>query len=131
VNAAVTTLVSNPVGLILLAAIFGVCGQLTLKMGMTQVGRLGADSLAEPLQVALRIVASPFVIGGLAMYVLGAGVWMMVLSRSALSFAYPILAISYAITPILAWLMLGESLNVARWLGIATICLGVFFVSRS
>jgi drug/metabolite transporter (DMT)-like permease len=131
VNTAVASFVSNPVGLILLAAFFGVCGQLTLKMGMTQVGRLGADSLAEPLQVVLRVLTSPLVIGGLSLYVVGAGVWMMVLSRSALSFAYPILAVSYAITPLLAALLLGETLNTTRWLGIAIICLGVFVVSRS
>jgi drug/metabolite transporter (DMT)-like permease len=98
---------------------------------MTQVGRLGADTLAEPVQVFVRIVTSPLVIGGLSLYVLGAGVWMLVLSRSALSFAYPILAVGYAITPVLAWLMLGESLNGVRLLGIGVICVGVFVVSRS
>src|SRR5262245_8074854 len=126
-----TSVVSNPVGLILIAAFFGVCGQLSLKMGMTQVGRLGGEALAEPLQVAVRVVTSPLVVGGLSLYVLGAAVWMLVLSRSTLSFAYPILAIGYAITPVLAWLLLGESVNVLRWIGIATICLGVFVVSRS
>jgi multidrug transporter EmrE-like cation transporter len=130
-NTAVATVVNNPVGLILVAAFFGVCGQLTLKMGMTQVGRLGADALAEPVQVLVRVATSPLVVGGLALYVAGAGVWMMVLSRSALSFAYPILAIGYAITPVLAWVLLGESVNTIRWLGIAFICLGVVVVSRS
>lgn len=130
-STAVGSFVSNPVGLILVAAFFGVCGQLTLKIGMTQVGRIGSDGLAEPLQVAFRVITSPLVVGGLLLYVMGAGVWLMVLSRSALSFAYPILAIGYAITPILAWVVLGESVNGIRWLGIATICLGVFVVSRS
>jgi len=126
----VTAWLANPIGLILLAAFFGVCGQLTLKMGMTQVGRLGSDSLAQPIQVMLRVITSPFVLGGLALYVAGAAVWMLVLSRSALSFAYPILAVSYAITPILAWMLLGENVNLVRWVGIAVICLGVFIVSR-
>lgn len=130
-NTAVATLVNNPVGLILVAAFFGVCGQISLKIGMGQVGRLGAEALAEPVQVMIRVLTSPLVLGGLALYVAGAGVWMMVLSRSALSFAYPILAIGYAITPMLAWLLLGESMNLVRWLGIAIICLGVFVVSRS
>jgi multidrug transporter EmrE-like cation transporter len=124
-------LVNNPISLILLAACFGVCGQLSLKVGMNQVGQLGAEVLEQPLQVALRVVSTPLVISGLAMYVFGAMLWMMVLSRSALSFAYPILAIGYAITPMLAWLLLGENMNAVRWLGIAVICAGVFVVSRS
>jgi multidrug transporter EmrE-like cation transporter len=130
-SSALAGLLNNPIGLILVAASFGVCGQLSLKMGMVQVGRLGADAFGEPLQLASRILSSPLVLGGLALYVAGAGVWMMVLSRAALSFAYPILAVGYAITPVLAWLLLGESVNAVRWLGIAIICLGVFVVSRS
>lgn len=126
-----SAVISNPVGLILIAALFGVGGQLSLKLGMTQVGRIGAGTLAEPLQALIRIATSPLVIGGLALYILGAGVWMMVLSRSALSFAYPVLAVGYAITPVLAWMLLGESLNGVRWAGIAIISLGIFVVSRS
>jgi multidrug transporter EmrE-like cation transporter len=125
------SVMSNSVGLILLAALFGVGGQLTLKMGMTQVGRLGAEALAEPLQIVIRVLTSPLVVGGLSLYVAGAAVWMLVLSRSALSFAYPILAVGYAITPVLAWMLLGENVNGIRWAGIAIICLGVFVVSRS
>jgi multidrug transporter EmrE-like cation transporter len=128
---AASVFLSNPISLILVAAFFGVCGQLSLKMGMTQVGQLGSDALAEPVQLVLRVITSPLVLGGLTLYVAGAGVWMMVLSRSALSFAYPILAIGYAVTPMLAWLFLGESMNAMRWVGIAVICIGVFVVSRS
>ena len=130
-TSAVAAVLNNSLSLILLAALFGVGGQLSLKVGMSQVGRLDTVALAEPLQVALRVLTSPLVVGGLMLYVAGAAVWMMVLSRSALSFAYPILAIGYAITPVLAWLLLGESLNGVRWVGIATICLGVFVVARS
>jgi multidrug transporter EmrE-like cation transporter len=130
-SAAMSTLASNPIALILIAAFFGVCGQLSLKMGMMQVGALDGEALAEPLRVVARVLTSPLVLGGLLLYVAGAAVWLLVLSRSALSFAYPILAIGYAITPLLAWLLLGESTNAVRWIGIAAICLGVFVVSRS
>jgi multidrug transporter EmrE-like cation transporter len=123
--------VSNSIALILVAALFGVGGQLSLKMGMTQVGRIGADALAQPLATGMRIVTSPLVLGGLTLYVLGAAVWMTVLSRTQLSFAYPVLAVGYAITPILAWMLLGEAVPGARWLGIGTICLGVLLVART
>ena len=130
-STAAASVLTNPIGLILIAAFFGVCGQLSLKMGMTQVGQFDSTALSQPLQVVIRVITSPLVLGGLTLYVAGAGVWMLVLSRSALSFAYPILAIGYAITPMLAWLLLGESMNATRWIGIAVICLGVFVVSRS
>lgn len=117
--------------LILVSVVCGVGGQVSLKMGMNQAGRIGAEALAQPLQVALRVATNPLVVGGLALYVLGAVAWLMVLSRVPLSFAYPVLALTYAFTPLLAWLVLGESVPSLRWLGIATICLGVYLVSRS
>jgi multidrug transporter EmrE-like cation transporter len=122
---------TNAVLLVLVAALFGAGGQLSLKVGMGQVGRIGAESLEQPLQMVWRVLTTPFVLGGLGLYVLGAALWLAILSREQLSFAYPILAVGYAVTPTLAWLMLGESLNPTRWLGIGTICLGVLLTARS
>jgi len=117
--------------LIFISIACGVCGQLTLKVGMTQLGRIGGDALIQPVQVAFRVATNPLVIAGLGLYAVSAMVWLTVLSRVPLSFAYPIVALSYAIVPILAWLLLGETVPAPRWLGIATICLGVFLISRS
>jgi drug/metabolite transporter (DMT)-like permease len=122
---------SNSIALILFSVLCGIGGQLTLKSGMTAVGRIDAAALAEPLATFLRVVTNPLVIGGLGLYVLGAAAWLTVLSRVQLSLAYPLLALTYAVTPLLAWLLLGESVPSIRWLGVATICLGVFLVSRS
>lgn len=122
---------NSSLSLILVSLLCGIGGQITLKAGMTQVGHIGAEALAQPLAVVVRVLSSPLVIGGLGLYVLGAVAWLTVLSRVPLSFAYPFLALSYAFTPLLAWLILGESVPSLRWLGIATICLGVILVSRS
>jgi uncharacterized membrane protein len=123
--------VSSSLWLILLAVVCGVLGQLTLKIGMTGVGAIGGEALAQPVQVVLRVLTHPFVVVGLGLYVLGAVAWLTVLSRGPLSLAYPMLALGYAITPTLAWLVLGESLTSLRWVGIGTICLGVVLVARS
>jgi drug/metabolite transporter (DMT)-like permease len=123
--------VSSSIPLILFSVLCGVAGQLTLKMGMTQVGRIGGEMLAQPLAAAMRVLTTPLVLGGLGLYVLGAVAWLTVLSRVPLSLAYPTLALAYAFTPLLAWLLLGESISGLRWLGVATICFGVVLVSRS
>ena len=117
--------------LIGLAVIFGVIGQLALKMGMSRVGAITGAALGQPLHVALEVLSTPLVLGGLAFYALGAAAWLAVLSRVPLSLAYPLLAVSYAITPVVAWMTLGEAMPMMRWAGIATICVGVFLVSRS
>lgn len=117
--------------LVLLAVVCGVSGQLVLKLGMAQVGRIGVEALAQPLPVAWRVLSSPLVIGGLACYALGAVFWLTVLSRVPLSLAYPMLALTYVAIPLLAWLLLGESVSGLRWVGIGVICAGVLLVARS
>ena len=117
--------------MILFSVVCGVCGQLSLKTGMNQVGRVDVVALSQPLQLAIGVVSNPFVVVGLGLYAFSAVVWLTVLSRVPLSFAYPIVALSYAFTPLFAWLLLGEQLPSLRWVGIATICAGVFLVSRS
>ncbi|HEY3111778.1 MAG TPA: EamA family transporter [Chloroflexota bacterium] len=117
--------------MIVFAIICGVAGQLTLKLGMTAAGRIDGEALSRPMQTLIATLGNPMVLGGLSFYVLGAVAWLTVLSRVPLSYAYPILAAGYAITPILAWLILNESVPSMRWMGIGTICLGVLLVSRT
>lgn len=122
---------SNSISLILFAVLIGVGGQVSLKFGMGKVGQIDRLSLQQPLELAIRVLTNPTVVLGLALYGLGAAVWLTVLSRVPLSFAYPILALTYAITPFVAMIVLGETLTAMRWVGIAVICFGVFLVSRS
>ena len=67
----------------------------------------------------------------LTAYGLSVAAWVVGLSRLPVSQAYPVLSLGYIIAALLAWAMLGESINVTRWAGIGLIIVGVFFVSRS
>lgn len=122
---------SNSIILIVVSVICGISGQISLKMGMVQTGRIDAIALAHPTQVIARVLTTPLVLSGLTLYVLGAAAWLTVLSRVPLSQAYPYLALSYAFTPILAWFLLSESIPSFRWLGIGIIVFGIIVVSRT
>lgn len=106
-------------------------GQLLLKTGMTSVGRLGAGALQQPLQTLIAVASTPVVWLGLASYAIGAVLWMVVLSRLDLGYAYPLLAISYILIPLLAHFLLGEAIPPLRWVGIAVIFAGVIIVART
>ena len=106
-------------------------GQLLLKTGMTSVGRLGAGALQQPLETLIAIASTPVVWLGLASYAIGAVLWMVVLSRLDLGYAYPLLAISYILIPLLAHFLLGEAIPPLRWVGIAVIFAGVIIVART
>ncbi len=108
----------------------GVSGQLVLKRGMSA---LGAQTLsgANVIDVALRMVLSPWVVGGIAIYVAGTFFWLMVLSRVDLSFAYPMTSLSYLLIVLSAWYFLGESISPLRIAGVMTIVAGVLLITQS
>jgi multidrug transporter EmrE-like cation transporter len=48
-----------------------------------------------------------------------------------ISYAYPFMALSYALVALFSMWIFHDHLSVLRWVGIVVICLGVFLVSRS
>lgn len=129
----VRVLGENPLTTVVFIAVSicaGVAGQLVLKRGMTV---LGAQSLTSTnvFDVALRMVLSPWVIGGLAIYVAGTFFWLMVLSRVDLSFAYPMTSLSYLLIVLSSWYFLGESISPLRIVGVLTIVAGVSLIAQS
>jgi len=117
--------------MIFVSVLIGVFGQLSLKTGMTQVGRIDAQVLAHPAQLFVRIFTTPIILAGLALYIVGTLIWLVVLSRLDLSFAYPLVATTYVFTPLLAHLILREPIPSLRWLGIVLILAGVYIVARA
>jgi drug/metabolite transporter (DMT)-like permease len=115
---------------ILLSTVLGVAGQLLLKQGMTQMGALQLSFAAVP-SILWRMATSPYVIGGLMVYVSGTFFWLIVLNRVQLSYAYPFASLSYVLITLSAWILLQEDIRPLRWIGMLVICAGVFLVSRS
>ena len=104
--------------------------QLLLKAG-TNV--LGVISLTREnwLEQAARMALQPHFIAGVACYGVSLVVWIIGLSRVPVSIAYPMLSLGYVINAVAAHYLLGESVTLARWLGIGFIVLGVWLVARS
>jgi drug/metabolite transporter (DMT)-like permease len=104
--------------------------QLLLKAG-TNV--LGVISLTREnwVEQAARMALQPHFIAGVACYGVSLVVWIIGLSRVPVSIAYPMLSLGYVINAIAAHYLLGESVTLARWLGIGFIVLGVWLVARS
>jgi len=117
--------------LVLVSVAFGVTGQVMLKTGMTQVGRIGGAQAALITDTIMRVVTTPLVIVGLACYGMGAIAWLIVLSRMDLSFAYPFLALNFVLITLASRFILGETVPSLRWLGVLVICFGVIIVARS
>jgi drug/metabolite transporter (DMT)-like permease len=116
--------------LLIPAILLSTTGQLFLKMGMTQVGgfEFTPDAIAA---VIPQVLSNPFIWLGFAGFIGGTIFWLGVLSRAPLSLAYPILALSYFVVVLEAWLILGEQVTWLRLLGVAVIFVGVVIVGLS
>ena len=78
-----------------------------------------------------RMVVEPHLLGGILCYGVSVIVWILGLSRVPVSIAYPMLSLGYVVNAIAAYYIFGESLTLARWLGIGFIIVGVWLVARS
>ena len=95
------------------------------------MGWIGRVELTRPIETLTRILTTPLILLAIPLYGLGFLLWLVVLSRLELSFAYPMFALSYIFTPLLAGLVLGEQVTWERWAGVFVICMGVALVGQS
>lgn len=115
-------------GLVLFAVVAAACGQLLLKYGMQ-----GATKHAHDTGGSLVIAAatSPWVIGGLAVFVISAVAWLGVLSRVPLSIAYPFNALGYVAILGLSIVILHERATIMTWVGSLIVVGGLIMVVLS
>lgn len=104
-------------------------GQMILKIGMTQVGELKfSDGLTN---IFSRTFTNLYVLGGLAFFGVNAILWLVVLSREKLSFAYPMVAFAYIVTILLSKFLLHEDIPLLRWAGLFVIIVGILMIAKS
>ncbi len=112
--------------LILASVVLAVFGQLSLKRGMANVGTLSVNDLLTSR--IFSVITEKFVIFGLMLYFVASGLWLVVLSREELSFAYPLIALGYVFTAILAKVLFNESLTLVKVMGILLIVAGAYLI---
>lgn len=115
--------------MILLGVLLNAGAQLLLKAGMDNVGHF-AFNWGNAIPIGIKAFTNPYIVLGLGSYVVSVIVWMMVLSRVQVSYAYPMLSIGYIVNAVAAYFLFGESLGVSKLLGIFVIMLGVFLIAK-
>lgn len=116
--------------LILFGVLLNTAAQLLLKAGMAQIGYF-EFSAANALPIVHKVIVNFPIIGGLTLYIVSVAVWLLVLSRVQVSFAYPMISIGYIVNAIAAYYLFGEPLTSMRLLGIFVIISGVYLVANS
>ncbi len=112
---------------IFLSVILVVIAELLLKTG---VNSISASSKSLP-HFFMSALSSPFVLIGLLLIGLSSLVWIVTLSKTNLSYAYPFISVGYIATAIFSVIFFNEPHSWLKWAGIAVISMGVVLLSRS
>ena len=118
-----------PVVVILVNVVLGSIGQISLRYGASRLGDLRVGyGLASSLLGAFKGIFTPYVFLGLLLYAVSAVLWIFVLNQVRLSFAYPMISLSYVLVVLLSALILGERVPTVTIGGLILICLGVSLI---
>jgi drug/metabolite transporter (DMT)-like permease len=103
-------------------------GNLLLAIGMDRMPSFVGTPFPHYLYL---LIANPYMIPGTALSAAYMVAQLSLFSWADLSFVVPVIASSYVLTTLLSEFVLGEHVQVERWMGVLLICAGVAFVMRT
>ncbi len=116
-----------PFFIILLVAIgLGALGQIMLKSGLNDLAK---D--AGTLTVLASIFTNPRVFLGFVCYGLSSLVYLIAIKHLPLSYAYPMVALSYVLVVVASWKLFGETIPPLRIAALVVILIGVILLALS
>lgn len=105
--------------LCLLNTFMMVLGQILFKIGSN-------GKTISNITDIFSLLFSPIILTALALYGFTTLLWLYILSRIKLSFAYPIQALAFPIVLMVSALIFHEKVPVNRWIGVSVIVIGVY-----
>ena len=116
-------------GYIFITIALTVYGQLILKWRLLDVGAM-PEGFARKLQFLVALCFDPYILSGLVAAFVASLAWMAALTRFELNYAYPFTSLSFVLVLVLSALLLHESINVERAVGLALIVAGTIVAGR-
>lgn len=118
--------------LVILASVtMSAVAQILLKSGMSSFRIAQALETGRPGQIAVEVWTSPWILGGLGLYFLGACIWLFALAKVQVSQAYPFVGIGFIITLVLGKLLMGDDVTSVRVAGTIMVAVGVALIART
>jgi drug/metabolite transporter (DMT)-like permease len=105
--------------------------QLLLKAGTNALGGAIHLTMDNWFQTGIKVATQLPILGGLACYAISLVVWIIGLSRTDVTIAYPMLSLGYVVSAAGAWLFLGETVSLQRLAAIGIIMIGVALLART
>ena len=106
--------------------LFNAFGDVALSHGMKKMGAIHADRLTD----AVAAVFTPWVVVGILLLRGFFACYLTALSWADLSYVIPATALGYVVIALLSEWLLGETVTLTRWAGIALVGGGVYLLAR-
>ena len=116
--------------LIVISVLLNCAAQLCMKKGMMSIGEI-SGGMQGLIAAMPSMIMNGYLWLSLFCYGLSFLLWMVVLSKVDVSYAYPFLSIGYILSAVVGYYAFGENVTPIRILGIIVICIGVVLISRS
>jgi uncharacterized membrane protein len=117
--------------LIGLTSICDTINQILLKSSINSLNISLTANIAKILQFILKLIRIPRLWIGFLFSVLSLCIWLFVLSKADLNFAFSIDSMHYIFIAFASRLLLKERVVFRRWVGTALIIIGIILVSLS
>ena len=116
---------------IISGVLLNACAQLLLKAGTNALGGAIHLTMSNWFETFIKVATQLPILGGLACYGVSLVVWIIGLSRTDVTIAYPMLSLGYVVSAVGAWMFLGEVIPPQRLVAIGVIMLGVVLLART
>ena len=119
------------VSMIIISILLSSAAQLLLKYGASSPSIQKAIYSHSILNLFYAMISTPQIIFGLICFGVSLILWIVILSRTDVSYAYPFVALGICLTILAGWFFFNESLSMLRIIGVVIVVAGVITVANS
>src|SRR5947199_5252324 len=117
--------------ILFIGLIFEATGVVLLKKGIIQIGEVQSMAPAEIIRVIIAGATNPTVLLGVFFEALFFACLLVLMSKSDISFLWPLTALSFVFATLAAMWFLHEQVSPIRWAGVVFIMIGAALISYS
>lgn len=120
----------NNITLILLSVFLNALAQITMKKGMMSIGEIN-HNFKDFFILIPSMITNIYIWLTFFCYIFSIFLWMIVLSKVEVSYAYPFLSVGYIILLFAGHFIFNENITITRIAGVIVISIGVILISKS
>lgn len=117
--------------ILLIGLVFESAGVVLLKKGMNQIGEVRAVSVPEITRLVKAGLTNRQILLGVLFEALFFACLLLLMSKSDISFLWPLTGLSFVFATLAAIWFLDEHVSSVRWMGVVLILMGAACISYS